>query len=183
MIPKKAVYCGILMASAPYGEFKVITDYGRTMAQKVAGDYGGLKGELANRFGTEFAIKTGAYHAAVATANLTFDGRGHLMTDARLGTVAPKRQSTVGLTIINDAFLDSGCRLAVICGQKSAFIEMLGLTPELIELRSCQALIVFLDKDGKLINTQVFAPDNTAVRRQGWRRRVTVRHALERMAA
>lgn len=173
MIPKNSRYCAILLASAPFGQHKVITEYGRELANKVAADYQDLKSELAHHFGKEFAVKAGAFQAAVATANLAFDGLGYLSTDARLGTVSPTRQPA-SLSLIHDAFLYSGCRLAVICGQKSAFMQMVGVLPELIELRSCQSLLVYLDQDGKLVGTQVFAPVATVVWRNGWRRRVNV---------
>jgi hypothetical protein len=183
MIPKDSRYCAILLVSAQFGQHKIITDYGRELAHKVAGSYTQLKMQLASRFGHEFVIKAGAFQAAVATANLTFNGRGHLMIDARLGTIAAKRQSADGLEVIQSAFVGSDCCLCVICGQKSAFMETIGVNRELSELRSCQALLVYFDQDWRLISTQVFAPEATTFQRDGWRRHVQAEQATKRLAA
>lgn len=169
MIPKNARYCAILMASAPFSQHKAITEYGRQLAVNVGGDYGRIKLQLEHRFGGDFAIKTGAFQAAVATANLTFNGLGHLTVDARLGTIATRKPASMAL--LHDTFFDSGYRLAVICGQKAAFMEMLGVIPELTELRSCQALIVFLDHDGLVVSKQMLVPSITVFRRIKWSRR------------
>lgn len=158
------------MASAPFGQHKMITDYGRQLALNVRGDYDRVKTELEHRFGGDFVIKTGAFHASVATANLVFHGRGHLTIDARLGTIAPSRQSA-DKDMLYDVFMYSDCRLAVICGQKSAFMEMLGVSPELTALRSCQAMIVFLDHNGLIVGKQTIVPSTTVVRRTKWGRR------------
>lgn len=182
MIPKNSRYCTILLASAQFGQHKVITNYGRELAQQVAADYNRLKTQLEGQFGERFLIRTGAFQAAVATANLAFDGRGHLTTDARLGTVAHTRQSANN-AMLRETFLDSDCRLAVVCGQKSAFVEIFGAKPELHELRSCQALIVFIDSDYHIISTQVLVPEATVFRRDGWRRRIPDLVARQRLAA
>ena len=182
-IPRDARRCAIFIPNAQFGQHKVITQSGRALATAVRADYAGLKSRLGHQFGHDFVIRVGAFQEAVATANLAFEGRGHLVFERRLCSTTDTGRGTDARLLLSETFLHSEYRLAVLCGQKSAFIGLLGQRQELITLKACQALVVFLDNDYQIVGMQVFVPSVTTFRRVGWKRRIKAGEVEERQAA
>ncbi|MCX6780386.1 MAG: hypothetical protein NT034_04410 [Candidatus Magasanikbacteria bacterium] len=162
----------VLTTNAPFGPNRMLTDFGRHIANSATSDHAELREELLRSFGPNYAVRSGLYHAAVATANLLLGNPPNLLPDQRLGNNKDDGESASYSDFFASTLSKTTANLVFVVGRKKAFIQMLGHESKARELRSCQSVVVFLDTSYTVVSTEIFAPPSTRIVRLGWKKRM-----------